>query len=258
MPEAAAARPKADVTARLVGVFKQLISEGALIPGSRLPPEREFAQTLGVARSSLRQALKVLEVMGVISQRVGDGTYLNSAAPSLLGEPLDFLILLDGISAHELMEARLIVEPELAARAASRASSEQIAALGRRLEAMEERARNRAQFVEEDLLFHQAVFQGAGNRVCSLMFSVVHRSMHDLMDLTSQLVRPEHTINLHKKIYTAIRRRNPGAARVRMAEHLEDAKSLFMRASERREQRRLQARIGTLSGSGTRSTAGVR
>ncbi len=51
--------------------------------------------------------------MGVISQRVGDGTYLNAGAPSILIEPMEFLILLDGISFHDLMEARLIVEPEL-------------------------------------------------------------------------------------------------------------------------------------------------
>jgi GntR family transcriptional repressor for pyruvate dehydrogenase complex len=51
--------------------------------------------------------------MGVISQRVGDGTYLNAGAPSILIEPMEFLILLDGISFHDLMEARLIIEPEL-------------------------------------------------------------------------------------------------------------------------------------------------
>ncbi len=96
---------KEDITSTLVGAFKQLISEGSLAPGSRLPPERELAESFGVSRSSLRQALKVLEIMGVISQRVGDGTYLNTAAASILSEPLEFLILLDGISFHESMEA---------------------------------------------------------------------------------------------------------------------------------------------------------
>src|SRR6266566_7485988 len=62
---------KDDVTARLIGVFKNLISEGALTPGGRLPAERDLAEKFGVSRSSLRQALKVLQIMGVISQRVG-------------------------------------------------------------------------------------------------------------------------------------------------------------------------------------------
>ena len=114
-------RPKEDITAKLLATFKQLIAEGTLAPGARMPAEREMASNLNVSRGSLRQVLKMLEIMGVVSQRVGDGTYLNAAAPSILAEPMEFLILLDGISFEELMEARLIVEPELAARAASRA-----------------------------------------------------------------------------------------------------------------------------------------
>ena len=102
---------KVDVTSRLLATFKQLISEGTIVPGTRLPAERELASNLRVSRGSLRQVLKMLEVMGVVSQRVGDGTYLNGAAPGILAEPMEFLILLDGISFEELMDARLIVEP---------------------------------------------------------------------------------------------------------------------------------------------------
>src|SRR5882672_435771 len=127
---------KEDVTVRLLSTFKRLISEGALVAGSRLPSERELAENFQVSRSSLRQALKVLEIMGVISQRVGDGTYLNAAAPTVLGEPMEFLILLNGISFHELMETRVIVEPELAARAATRATEDDLASLRREMAAM--------------------------------------------------------------------------------------------------------------------------
>src|SRR5262245_17018520 len=207
----AAATGKEDVTGTLIGVFKRLISEGSLAPGHRLPAERELAEMFGVSRSSLRQALKVLEIMGVISQRVGDGTYLNTAAPSILAEPLEFLILLDGISFHELMEARLIVEPELAARAAARATLEDIAELRQALTEMEENRRDHARFTECDLLFHQTIFRLAGNRVCSLMFTVVHQSLERLIHLTSQLVEPEHTLQLHRRIFVAIRRRDADA-----------------------------------------------
>src|SRR5215468_8785796 len=144
---------KEDVTATLVGVFKRLISEGSLAPGHRLPAERELAEKFRVSRSSLRQALKVLQIMGVISQRVGDDTYLNAGAPSILSEPMEFLILLDGISFHELMEARLIVEPELAARAARRATAEDISELNAVHANMEQSQRNSARFVELDFLF---------------------------------------------------------------------------------------------------------
>ena len=178
-------RQKEDLTARLLATFKELISEGSLAPGARLPAERELASSLKVSRGSLRQVLKMLEVMGVVSQRVGDGTYLNAAAPSILAEPMEFLILMDGIGFHELMDARLIVEPELAARAAARATPENLMALREPLLRMQESADDHAQLVEEDLRFHRTIFQMADNRVCSVMFSMIHQSLHKLMDVTS-------------------------------------------------------------------------
>lgn len=242
-----AKRPKEDVTVKLIAVFKQLIAEGTLEPGGRLPAERELAESFGVSRSSLRQALKVLEIMGVISQRVGDGTYLNKGADAILREPMEFLILLDGISFHELMEARLLVEPELAARAALRASEEDIAEIGRELRAMEAAKDDHARFVTHDLLFHQAIFHAAGNRVTSLMFSVIHKSLEKLITITSQVVEPDHTLTLHRRIYQAIRKRDQEESRRRTTEHLVDARDLLTRAAEKQSHFAMAARIQTLN-----------
>lgn len=243
------ANGKGNVTGSLIAVFKRLISEGSLLPGHRLPAERDLAEMFGVSRSSLRQALKVLETIGVISQRVGDGTYLNTAAASMLGEPMEFLILLEGISFQDLMEARLIVEPELAARAAARATAEDLAELQQALAAMEEGRHDHARFIACDLRFHQAIYRAAGNRLCSLMFTVVHHSLEKLMQLTSQLVTPQHTLQLHKRIYAAIRRQDADEARRRMKEHLEDAKDLLQRGANLQIRSSLENRIGTLAAS---------
>jgi GntR family transcriptional repressor for pyruvate dehydrogenase complex len=240
-------RQKEDLTAKLLSTFKQLISEGTLAPGVRLPAEREMASNLNVSRGSLRQVLKMLEVMGVVSQRVGDGTYLNAAAPSILAEPMEFFILLDGISFEELMDARLIVEPELAARAAARATPEHLAVLRQSLNQMEASRENHRVLVEEDLRFHQTIFQMADNRVCSLMFSMVHQSLHNLIEVTSQMVDLEHTMKLHNRIYAAIRKGDPDEARARMFTHLTDAKGLLIRSSEAQIQARLGDRFSTLS-----------
>jgi GntR family transcriptional regulator, transcriptional repressor for pyruvate dehydrogenase complex len=70
--------------------FKQPISEGTLTPGYKLPSERELSAHFGVSRTSLRPVMKILKMMGVVSQRVGDGTYLNGDAPSVLAEPMEF------------------------------------------------------------------------------------------------------------------------------------------------------------------------
>lgn len=236
-----------DLTSSLLALFKRLIAEGVLSPGDRLPPERELAEMVGVSRSSLRQALKVLETMGVISQRVGSGTRLNPAAASILAEPLQFLILLEGITFQELMEARLIVEPELAARAAVLATAEQVEALERAIVQMEESTADPDRFVASDLEFHQAVYRAAGNRVCTMLFTVVHQSLEDLVRFTSELVEPEHTIRLHRRILTAIRRRDPEAARLRMREHLQDARALLERAADAQVRSSLKGRLGALA-----------
>src|SRR5579863_8836120 len=93
-----------DLTHTLVAGLKEMISRGALQPGSKLPPERELARQFGVNRASIRQALKALDVMGIVYQRVGDGTYLTQDASATLRVPLDFLILVDGITFQELFE----------------------------------------------------------------------------------------------------------------------------------------------------------
>src|SRR5438309_4295271 len=131
-------RKAKDLTHTLVAGFKDMISDGELHPGSKLPPERELARQFGVNRGSIRQALKALDVMGIVHQRVGDGTYLTHDASTTLGAPLDFLILVDGITFQELFEARRIVEPELAARAARRRSDEDLTELGKAVAAMKE------------------------------------------------------------------------------------------------------------------------
>jgi GntR family transcriptional repressor for pyruvate dehydrogenase complex len=106
-----ARRHKDDITNLLILRFQKLMREGVLTPGSLLPSERELAATFGVARSSLRQAMKVLETMGVVTQKVGDGTYLSNDGTYVLSVPMDFLFLLDDISLQDLMELRLMLEP---------------------------------------------------------------------------------------------------------------------------------------------------
>lgn len=222
-PRAAA---KEDITGKLICIFKQMISEGSLVPGERLPPERELADRFRVSRSSLRQALKVLDVMGVISQRVGDGTYLNAGAPGVLEVSMEFLILLDGISWQELMEARVLVEPELAARAAARATPEDIEELTRTQRLMEENKENIELFVQYDVDFHQIIYRMAGNRVLSMVFSVLHQSIRNLMIATAPRVSPERPISFHDSILDAIRDRDASAAREQMRAHLTHVSTL--------------------------------
>lgn len=223
---------KDGVTNQLIARLKSLISAGVLTPGARLPPERELAPAFGVSRSSLRHALKAMEIMGVLTQRVGDGTYLAADAGAILQEPFELLMLIDGITLDDLLDTRLIVEPELAARAAERATLEDLKRMSQTLEGFR-RGTAEAAFVEADLAFHRAIFDAARNPICTRMFSLIHRAMGSSILLTSQLVDWDHTLEFHRPIYMAIEKRNPVEAREAMVAHLSDAKSLLSRIEER-------------------------
>jgi GntR family transcriptional regulator, transcriptional repressor for pyruvate dehydrogenase complex len=185
-----------------------------------------MAKEFGANRASVRQALKVLEMMGVLSQRVGDGTYLSQSAETILNEPIDFLVLLDDLSHHELFETRLIVEPELAARAAERATAEDISALRNAVLAME-RSKVKRERLEADMAFHNAIFHASGNRICQLLFKGIHRTVFTSMSQLSERVSIEQPLKYHRKIYAAIRARDAEAARAAMRDRILDARSLL-------------------------------
>lgn len=219
-----------DITVRLISRFKTLISDGTFVPGSKLPPERELAREFGVNRASLRQALKVMQLMGVASQRVGDGTYLSRDAAHILREPVEFMIVLADITDEELLEARLIVESQLAARAAERATGEDLAAMRRAMKAMEKSTTEQAR-VDADLAFHEAIFRASGNRVCRLVFSVIHRALALSFEKIASRASVRRPLGFHRAIYDAISTRKPDEARRKMIDHLMDTRSQLLAAA---------------------------
>jgi GntR family transcriptional repressor for pyruvate dehydrogenase complex len=210
------------VTARVLSVIKEMIARGEIKPGGRFPPERDFAKQLNINRTTLRQVIKLLEMIGALTQRVGDGTYLSASSDSIMKEPLELMVLIDDIPASELFETRMIVEPELAARAASRATSEDFAKLRQAIVDLE-RSRSRKERIEADSAFHDAIFVASGNRICSLLFKAIHREVLAGMAQTIPRIQTERPLDYHRKIYDAIRDRKPEDARRLMLEHIADA-----------------------------------
>lgn len=249
---------KEDVTHLLILRFQQMMSTGVLRPGTKLPPERELAAHFKVARSSLRPALKVLEIMGVIQQRVGDGSYLNRDASSVLTVPMEFLFLLDGTSVQELTELRFLMEPSLAAKAAERANSDDIAVLRQSIEDLEASEGDRVKLVASDLLFHRAIFEASGNSLTSRLFHTIHRAMLNMIMVTSQLVDLEHTVAFHKPILAAIEQRNAELASKLMTAHLTDATNLLTQIQEQEKERTLRNHMAATKFVVQRSLRGAR
>ncbi len=200
----------------------------------------------------------MLDMMGVLSQHVGDGTYLQPNASAILTEPMEFLVLMDGISHHELYQARLTVEPEMAAQAAERATADDVAALRHLLSEMEHNPRDMARLIELDVNFHEAIFRASGNRVFQLMFGAIQRLLLTGIARTSPLVDFAHTLHFHTRIFAAIDRRQPEEARRSMTEHLEDARNVLLSAAGAVQVVRLEDRITPIARSTVFQQSGQR
>jgi GntR family transcriptional repressor for pyruvate dehydrogenase complex len=150
------------VTDEAILRIKEMIVSGQMPPGSRLPPEKELSEALGLSRSSLREAVKALEVIRVLDVRRGDGTYVTSLEPRLLHEALTFVVdLHQDDSILEILAVRRMLEPQAAAAAAQRATAPALAAIAAAVEVAPDA--DVEGLVAHDVEFHHAIAEAAGN-----------------------------------------------------------------------------------------------
>lgn len=140
-----------------------MVSARALRPGDQLPPERELAESLGVSRPSVREAIRGLAILGVVKSRQGGGAYITPLdAESLLG-PLQFFLSLEDVNIRELYDARSLIESDVARRAAVNMSEAQLDALEAIMAAQGETLGDARAFRMSDFAFHEAIWEGCGN-----------------------------------------------------------------------------------------------
>ncbi|PYI37880.1 GntR family transcriptional regulator [Arthrobacter psychrolactophilus] len=155
------------VTDEAITKIKDMLISGELSAGDRLPPEKELSEKLGLSRSSLREAVKALEIIKVLDVRRGDGTYVTSLEPKLLTEAMTFIVdLHQDESILEIFEVRRILEPAAAAIAAGRITTEEIAGLRATMENIDD-STSVEQLVDHDLVFHQLITSAANNAYLS-------------------------------------------------------------------------------------------
>jgi GntR family transcriptional regulator, transcriptional repressor for pyruvate dehydrogenase complex len=153
------------VTDRAIASIQELIRNGDLPPGSRLPSEPELAVQLGVGRSSIREAVKALELARVLDVRHGDGTFVTSLEPHLLLEGVGFAIeLVQDESVLEVVEVRRLFEPVATGLAASRIDAATLERLAGHVAGMEQAGDDQEQLIHHDQAFHSAVYAATGNR----------------------------------------------------------------------------------------------
>jgi GntR family transcriptional repressor for pyruvate dehydrogenase complex len=206
-------------------IYNQLVShliKGEWSVGERIPPERELSLQLGVGRTSLREALKALEIMGMIETRLGDGTYVCHRS-EFLSRPLLWAILGSDLSdVHELVEARRLIECELVGLAAERATPEDLKEIGDQMDKMEAHLSDLRAFQEADINFHLALANAAHNRILQNALQLIRNLMYQWIGkaLAKEGVAAL-ALDQHKQIFLAVAKRNSERARAAMAAHLD-------------------------------------
>lgn len=212
--------PVSEVARRLMDLF----TSGSIEPGTRLPPERQLATTLGVGRSAVREALAALEILGIVDVRPGSGTYLRGTASELLPQTLRWGLLIGRKSTAELLELRSGLEIYVARLAAGRAEASALLTLSEPLERMRAHVGDLKAFARADLDFHNALATAAGNDtlvdllhvVRSLLQVYADRAVHD-EDAARTAVAE------HDAVYRAVEAGDEDAAASAMASHMATA-----------------------------------
>ena len=210
--------------------IQRLIVDGTLKPGDRLPPERELAERFGVGRSSVRDAIRTLELVGLVVPRHGEGTVVADVSPEAVVTPIASVLIRKRELIGELLDVRKMIEPPLAARAAVRATEEDVARLEDVLRRQREKMLRGESTVEEDTEFHYLVALAAKNTVVRSVLDVLMGLLRETRALSLQTRgRPQRSLAGHRRVLEAIKRHDPDAAERAVREHVEEIEAIVLK-----------------------------
>lgn len=209
--------PKINIVDTIINQFSSLIIQKKMKTGDQLPSEHELMDQLGVGRSSVREALKVLEGSGLIVRNT-NGNYIAEPGDDFLYKPFTFLVALKDISKQDLLELRLILEGANAELAAKRATDQDIEEMHYWLRKREEEDISKDKRMEANLNFHLSIARASNNKavleVVKSLRMVLTQSQLKTMDTTSE------ELSSHRQIFEAISNKDCTRAGELMRKHI--------------------------------------
>lgn len=204
----------------IVAQIEALLDRGELRPGDQLPTERILAEQFQVSRASVREALRALELLGIVETHAGGGTFVRRAVAGDLARPLSALIS-RGHPIADVIEVRGLIEPALAARAAERVTPDELAELREIVAAQERKIAAGESYADEDTRFHDLIGRAAHNELLVTMltaiFDVLRASREEWLQSNA---RAHASLEAHRRILTALEAHDAPAAREASAEHI--------------------------------------
>ena len=220
--------PRSKVYQEVAKQLERHIAE-ELKPGDLLPPERELVRMLGVSRGSVRDAIRSLELMGLLEPRHGIGTVVRSpgATPA---NPLATALLEKRKMVAELLDVRQMLEPPLAGRAAVHASRDEIAEMEEILARQEANVRRGELGIEEDSEFHYSIALASDNSAILKVVDVLMDLLRGTRERSLQVEgRQQKSLAGHRRILAALKRGDAAAAEAAMRRHLQEMEDIVLK-----------------------------
>jgi GntR family transcriptional repressor for pyruvate dehydrogenase complex len=206
-----------------------MIRDGELTAGDRLPPERDLANNFGVSRTTLRDAIRELALLGYLDVRQGDGTVVRNPGGEALATPFRRLLRGQPQLAEDLLQFRRILEPEVAALAAARCTEADATELRASLERQARLVNAGRRLLGEDPGFHRLIARVAGNTTVLHVLNVLQSMLHDLRSHMLTGDQPVLGLEQHTAIADAIIAGDAAAARAAVHDHLEAVERSIVR-----------------------------
>lgn len=201
--------------------IKDLVRSGYFKRGDKLPSERDLSEQLQVSRSSVREALKVLEMLGLIESRQGEGNFINDSLENSLLEPLSIIFLLLGSKTKEVLELRKVIEPETAALAAKNITKEQLKEL-REIAKELSHTDDIELSASLDKKFHFKIAEASGNPLISTMMFSISSLIENCIESSKIHAFNKATVNIHHdEILKALESHDASATSIAVKKHLE-------------------------------------
>jgi GntR family transcriptional repressor for pyruvate dehydrogenase complex len=216
--------------------IRALILDGTFPQAQPLPSERVLTERFGVSRGSIRDALRMLETIGLLETRHGRGTFPHELSVDRLVAPLASMMTYQQDLQDELLDVRRMFEPAVARVAATRMTDEDFADLQRILDAQRRKLKTGQSAIVEDTAFHAALARSTRNRVVVSLMATLNDLLVESRTLTlKQKGRPAKSIEGHEAVVAALRRGDAEGAAQAMCDHIDQIADLQLHARELRD-----------------------
>jgi Transcriptional regulators len=208
----------------IIQEFTVMIKKGLLKVNDKLPSERDLAEQFGVGRSTVREALKSMTVMGLLEARPGEGTFVRNIDSESFKQLLQWSFFLNPAPIEEMVELRTLIELRMVEKAAQYRTEDHLKKLQESIVNMKKSLTNPMESKNYDLSFHLTIGNASGNKLLFNLLELIRLSLEEWFGhVLQERDFAENTIKEHELIYEAIKNQDQAAAVQHMTTHLEAA-----------------------------------